>query len=169
MDVNTVNSNANIANARTYGGGFEGRTPNSATTIAIEPISTPDRPARNADRPERQGTPATVQVSSQVQQGGGASLQIENAPRLSELGSRVASDEDITDNLLEQAFGDANRVLDGSNFSLSYAVHEASGRVLVKVHDVDTGDVIREIPSEGRLDIYARITEFTGLLFDRSN
>jgi len=168
MDVKTVSANANMANARTFGGSFEGRASNNATTIVAEPV-TRDRPARSADRPERQGTPATVSAGAQVQSNGGANLQIENAPRLSELGSRVASDEDITDNLLEQAFDDANRILEGGSFSLSYAVHEASGRVLVKVHDVDTGDVIREIPPESRLDIYARITEFTGLLFDRSN
>lgn len=93
---------------------------------------------------------------------------IAHAPRLSELGTRI-QEEDLTDNLLDRAFEDANQIIRGGAFSLSYSVHEDSGRVMVQVHDVDTGEIIRELPPETRLEIYARITEFTGLLFDRNS
>ena len=92
-----------------------------------------------------------------------------NAPRISEMRPSAQRDEDITDSMLDSAFNDANRVLSGGAFRLSYGIHEASGRVMVSVHNVDTDEVIRELPPESRLDIYARITEFTGLLFDQGS
>jgi len=78
-------------------------------------------------------------------------------------------EENVTDAMLDRAFEDANRVLSGSSFRLSYATHEGSGRIMVTVLERQSDEVLREIPSESRLDIYARITEFVGLLFDRGN
>ena len=167
MDVNNVvATSTNTATAQSYSRSYAGQ-PVASSAVSVETTRAPDRPA--AERPGRQGSPANVAANAPINTGDQAhDIRIENAPRISELGSRIASDEDITDSLLDRAFQDVNRVLDGSSFSLSYSVHEATGRVLVQVHD-DQGEVIREIPPESRLDIYARITEFTGLLFDRSN
>jgi len=79
------------------------------------------------------------------------------------------SEEDISDFMIDRAFSDANRALAGGSFRLSYGVHEASNRITVAVYDSQTNELIREVPSESRLDLYARITEFTGLLFDSSS
>jgi len=81
----------------------------------------------------------------------------------------VMREEDINDQMLERAFTEANRALDGGSFRLSYGMHEASNRIHVAVYDSNTDELIREFPSESRLDLYARITEFTGLLFDSSS
>lgn len=78
-------------------------------------------------------------------------------------------EENITDTMLDRAFEDANKALAGSSFSLSYKVHEGSSRIMVIVRERQTNEILREIPSEDRLDIYARITEFVGLLFDQGN
>jgi flagellar protein FlaG len=78
-------------------------------------------------------------------------------------------DEDISDQMLEQTFQNANRVLAGSAFRLSYGIHEATNRLMVAVYDADTDEVIREIPSESRLDTYAKISEFVGLIFDQQS
>ena len=83
--------------------------------------------------------------------------------------SNTMREEDISDYMIERAFTDANRALDGGAFGLSYSIHEATNRVSVTVYNSQTGEAIREIPSESRLDIYARIAEFTGLLFDSSS
>jgi len=94
--------------------------------------------------------------------------QIETQPpqtRSSQSVRATLRDEDVSDNMLEQAFVDVNRVLAGSEFRLSYGIHEPTNRVTVAVYD-NEGELIREIPSEERLDLYAKITEFTGLLFD---
>ena len=78
-------------------------------------------------------------------------------------------ESDITEAMMRKAFEDANRALAGSGFKLSYGVHEASGRIMVAVYDTETEEVIREVPPESKLDIYAKITEFTGMLFDKES
>ena len=78
-------------------------------------------------------------------------------------------EEDISDYMLDEAFASANKVLAGGDFRLSYGVHEATNRIIVAVYDTNTDEIIREIPPESRLDIYARITEFVGLMFDQSS
>lgn len=53
------------------------------------------------------------------------------------------------------------------NVNLNFSVHEASGQIMVSVVDKETGDVIREIPSEALLDLAAKLQEAVGLIFDK--
>ena len=75
-------------------------------------------------------------------------------------------EEDITEQMLNSAFDNANRALAGGAYRLSYRVHEATNRVMVNVYNSEN-EIIREIPPESRLETFARIAEFTGLLFDQ--
>lgn len=50
--------------------------------------------------------------------------------------------------------------------SLRFSVDDASGRIVVKVIDKDTDEVIRQIPSEEMLAMMKHISEFDGLIFD---
>lgn len=77
-------------------------------------------------------------------------------------------EEDISDFMIDKAFDSANKAVNG-NFKLSYGTHEPTGRITVAVHDAETGDLICEVPPESRLDLYVKITEFVGLLFDQSS
>ena len=52
------------------------------------------------------------------------------------------------------------------NVELQFAVHEASGEIMVTVREESTGDVIREIPPSEILDLAARLGEMVGLLFN---
>jgi flagellar protein FlaG len=79
----------------------------------------------------------------------------------------MLNENDITESLIGRAIKEANQVLAPSNFRLSYAVHSDTNKVMVRVYDSDTQEVIREIPPESRLDSMARILEFAGLIFDR--
>ena len=47
---------------------------------------------------------------------------------------------------------------------LKFSVHDATGRIIVKVINEDTGETIREVPSETILDMAANLDEFTGIL-----
>ena len=53
------------------------------------------------------------------------------------------------------------------DLDLQFTVHEASGRMMVKVMDGSTGRVIREIPPSEILDLAARLDEMIGLIFDQ--
>lgn len=50
--------------------------------------------------------------------------------------------------------------------SLSFSVHEATGRIKVDVTDKETGEVVREIPPEQVLNLMAKIDEMMGILYD---
>lgn len=60
-----------------------------------------------------------------------------------------------------------NKDLQETNTRLQYSVHEKSNQVMVKLIDVNTNEVIREIPPEKLVDILCNIVEAAGLLFDR--
>jgi len=53
------------------------------------------------------------------------------------------------------------------DLDLQFTVHEASGKMMVKVMDGSTGRVIREIPPSEILDLAARLDEMIGLIFDQ--
>jgi flagellar protein FlaG len=53
------------------------------------------------------------------------------------------------------------------NKRMHFQIHEDTGRVMVKILNSDTGDVITEIPSEKLLDMAARMEEMVGLIFDK--
>jgi flagellar protein FlaG len=58
-----------------------------------------------------------------------------------------------SDRELEAATGQIERFVRSSGRSLQFRVDEDSGRVVVSVRDADTGDLIRQIPSEAALRI----------------
>lgn len=68
--------------------------------------------------------------------------------------------------LVEEAFRKLHLVPD-ETVRLSFTLHEGSDRMMVRVIDVETGEVVREIPPAEILDTVARIMEFVGLLLDR--
>lgn len=49
--------------------------------------------------------------------------------------------------------------------SINFSVEETSGRVVVKVTDAGSGDVIRQIPSEEALQLAENLSEVRSLLF----
>jgi flagellar protein FlaG len=49
--------------------------------------------------------------------------------------------------------------------SLNFSLEEGSGRVVVKVTDACSGDVIRQIPSEEALQLAENLSEVRSLLF----
>jgi flagellar protein FlaG len=57
-------------------------------------------------------------------------------------------------------------ILQQKNTRLNFLVHEKTDRVMVRITDQNTGDVIREIPSEAFLDMAAKLQEMVGLMFD---
>lgn len=53
------------------------------------------------------------------------------------------------------------------NKRIHLQIHEGTQRVMVKIINSDTGEVISEIPSEKLLDIAAKMEEMVGTIFDK--
>jgi flagellar protein FlaG len=68
---------------------------------------------------------------------------------------------------IESALGGINKYLTEIGSSLNFIHDEASGRSAVQVLD-EHGEVIRQIPPQELLDVYAKIRNIVGILLDES-
>lgn len=86
-----------------------------------------------------------------------------NELKLGELrGEKVTISDEQAIKLIERAI----KTLQGKTTSLEFSVHEATKAIAVKVKDVETGEVIREIPPEKTLDLVAKLCEIAGIFVD---
>lgn len=60
----------------------------------------------------------------------------------------------------------ANKVVSIANRRFEYSIHEETKQIMVKVIDVETEEIVREIPPEKILDLVATIWEMVGLIVD---
>ncbi len=67
---------------------------------------------------------------------------------------------------LQEVLAVAQNHLQVSNVGLDFTVHDDTGRIQVSVTDKETGDVIREIPSDQVLNLMAKLDEMLGILYD---
>ncbi|WP_445397066.1 flagellar protein FlaG [Zobellella sp. An-6] len=73
---------------------------------------------------------------------------------------------ELTHEQLEQMAGQMESFIGSFNRGLKFRVDEDSGRQVVTVVDNNSGDVIRQIPSEELLEVVTRLAEATGGLID---
>lgn len=67
---------------------------------------------------------------------------------------------------LEEAIKSTNEMIfDGDN-RFEFKIHERTGRMMVKLIDKETDEIIKEIPSEKILDLVASIWDLVGILVD---
>lgn len=75
--------------------------------------------------------------------------------------------EETTPEGMLDAVEDVNKILQYMNDRLEFSVHEATNRIMVRVWDRQTDEIIREIPPEQFLDLVAKLQELVGLLVDK--
>lgn len=67
---------------------------------------------------------------------------------------------------LDNAIEVANRIVTGKNERFEFQIHERTGRMMVKLIDNETDEVVKEIPPEKMLDLVASIWDLVGILVD---
>ncbi|MNY50554.1 flagellar protein FlaG [compost metagenome] len=71
--------------------------------------------------------------------------------------------------MLTQAVGQVEQLMTTVNESLRFKVHEDTNRTIITVVNQETGEVLREIPSEKFLDLVAMFQkQLSGLLVDEN-
>lgn len=75
------------------------------------------------------------------------------------LSSTASSAGSMSMEQLNKAVEDANRRAASANRQLNFSIDSATDRVVVKVVDGNTGEVVRQIPSEEMLKLAADIAE----------
>ena len=68
---------------------------------------------------------------------------------------------------LKKAVAEMNKRINSSNEEAVFGVHEDTNRIMIKIMDKDTKEVIKEFPPEKTLDMIARIWEMAGILVDQ--
>ena len=67
---------------------------------------------------------------------------------------------------LKKAITEMNKKINNSNEEAVFGVHEDTNRIMIKIMDKDTKEVIKEFPPEKTLDMIAKIWEMAGILVD---
>ncbi|NWL21822.1 flagellar protein FlaG [Pseudomonas umsongensis] len=67
---------------------------------------------------------------------------------------------------LEQAVTDIREFVQAGQRQLDFSIDDSTGRVVVKVIATESGDVIRQIPSETALKLAQSLSQASSLLFD---
>jgi flagellar protein FlaG len=75
--------------------------------------------------------------------------------------------EEINDiEKVQEATDKVNEIILHNDARHEFQVHEGTGRIMVKLVDKESGEVIKEIPSEKMLDVAAKIWDLVGLVVD---
>jgi len=67
---------------------------------------------------------------------------------------------------IQKAVEKANKAMQIQGRSLEFKIHEKTNEIIVRIVDTETKEVVREIPSEKILDMFASMLEQAGLLVD---
>lgn len=125
----------------------DGQTVNvDATTAAVTKTQAEDEKGSGSDNAGSQ---------QQQAQGGGAAQQ----------GTSKAQQQQQSEQL-KKAIAEMNKKINNSNEEAVFGVHEDTNRIMIKIMDKDTKEVIKEFPPEKTLDMIARIWEMAGILVD---
>lgn len=85
---------------------------------------------------------------------------------LEETKEKQLDPEEQKENLFD-AVDKLNKTARIFNSSLEFKIHEETKRTMVSVIDNANDKVIRQIPSEEVLDMFAKIEDYVGLIFDK--
>jgi len=117
---------------------------------SFESVSSVNRQNFNNDNNNREKVEVENAIKSQPD-----SLQEQNEYKQEEL------EEDV-----KKSVDDINDIVKKIKEDLAFELHDETERMMVKVIDRKTQEVIKELPPEEMLDLTARIHEMVGLLID---
>ncbi|NIK12508.1 flagellar protein FlaG [Alkalibacillus almallahensis] len=79
---------------------------------------------------------------------------------------RDGSGEDMTRDRAEELVEGMNEFLEPAETSIRYEMHDKLDRNYISIVDKETDEVVKEIPPEKMLDVYAAMAEFMGFIVD---
>lgn len=130
-------------------GGYQGQGSSVSTTQTQSASASAD--ARTATQDAKQ--PVITESSDNVREAS------ENDGKMVIREEGQASNEQI-----RQSVEKINKNM--SNREAIFGVHEATNRVMIKIVDKDTKEVIKEFPPEKTLDMIAKVWEMAGIMVD---
>lgn len=112
------------------------------------------------DRPDN--ADSSVQAAEQVDK---TTAVVENAQEKGQAdNSEQGKEQSASNEQIKKAVEQLNKKL--SNSEAVFGIHEDTNRVMIKIVDRDTKEVIKELPPEKTLDMIAKVWEMAGILVD---
>ena len=90
----------------------------------------------------------------------------EAAAQKKEEAAAVDSPNSVTMDEVHQAVNELNAKMDRQVIQTNFSVDDETGRIVVKVRDVETGDILRQIPSEEMLEFARNASKGVGVTLD---
>ena len=119
-----------------------------------------------------QSTSSTVPAKAERAQGAASNITVVSASEqksaqsiVADKASGPASASEASREEVEAAVATIQDFVQTVRRDLNFSLEEGSGRVVVKVTDAGSGDVIRQIPSEEALQLAENLSEVRSLLF----
>ena len=79
---------------------------------------------------------------------------------------QTAKNTQATPDQLKKMIEEMNKKINNSNEVAMFGIHEETNRIMIKIMDKDTKEVIKEFPPEKTLDMIAKLWEMAGILVD---
>lgn len=73
---------------------------------------------------------------------------------------------DLQRDELQRAIDETNHMIFNDDNRFEFKIHERTGRIMVKLINKETDEVVKEIPPEKILDLVASIWDLVGILID---
>ncbi len=89
---------------------------------------------------------------------------LNDSNKVEELQQIFESAEPADVNALAKVASELTEMMSVSHKSIQFQVHEESGKTVVSVMDTESGEIIRQIPSEEAIELAEKFAEVSGLL-----
>ena len=134
----------------------------SVMTLQAQPVSAP-KPAAQSERPEAMAE-VSVQKAEKVDK---TTSVVENAQAKGQSANQEQSkgQQAVTNEQIRKAVEQLNKNMI-SHSEAVFGIHEGTNRVMIKIVDKSTKEVIKELPPEKTLDMIAKVWEMAGILVD---
>merc|ERR1712224_754444 len=81
--------------------------------------------------------------------------------------NKVQSSEEFNTSEINNLVSSANQLVDAvSNNKVNFQYDESKDQHIVLVRDIDTNEIIREIPPKEMLDLLKNLEDITGIIYD---
>lgn len=130
----------------------------------VQPVQPADMEVSAADQAVKVDATTTSVVRTQSEDeeagsGNGKEKDANGNPRQT-LNSQQAASEP-----LKKAIAEMNRKINSKEEAI-FGVHEDTNRIMIKIVNKDTKEVVKEFPPEKTLDMIAKVWEIAGILVD---
>ena len=79
---------------------------------------------------------------------------------------QTARNAQVSPDRLRKMIEEMNKKINNTNSEAVFGIHEDTNRIMIKILDKDTKEIIKEFPPEKTLDMIAKIWEMAGILVD---